>query len=129
MAATIMCGVQYLHKPDLQRQAGLFTREPAVLTLGTTLLFIAAVFQLFDGLQGVVTGTLRGLGDTRTPMVTNLAAHWAIGLPIGYTLCFIAGWGAPGLWCGLSAGLIIASIVLTTVWARRVRAYQVTGHL
>jgi MATE family multidrug resistance protein len=99
---------------------GLFTRDDAVLALGASLLFIAAVFQLFDGLQGVVTGTLRGLGDTRTPMVTNLAAHWLIGLPVGYWLCFSAGWGAPGLWWGLSAGLIVAGVVLTTVWARSV---------
>ena len=74
---------------------GLFTNDAAVLALGASLLWIAAVFQLFDGLQGVVTGTLRGLGDTRTPMVTNLAAHWLIGLPVGYWLCFGLGWGAP----------------------------------
>ena len=75
---------------------GLFTTDAAVLALGASLLWIAAVFQLFDGLQGVVTGTLRGLGDTRTPMVTNLAAHWLIGLPIGYWLCFV--------WAGAHAG-------------------------
>jgi MATE family multidrug resistance protein len=97
---------------------GLFTRDAAVLELGASLLFIAAVFQLFDGLQGVVTGTLRGLGDTRTPMVTNLAAHWLVGLPVGYWLCFSAGWGVRGLWWGLSIGLIVAGVVLTTVWAR-----------
>ena len=107
----------------------LFSRDPAVLALGSSLLLIAAVFQLFDGLQGVVTGTLRGLGDTRTPMITNLAAHWLIGLPVGYSLCFVAGWGAPGLWWGLSVGLIMAGVVLTTVWARRVRRYQHDGHL
>jgi MATE family multidrug resistance protein len=103
---------------------GLFTRDAAVLELGASLLFIAAVFQLFDGLQGVVTGTLRGLGDTRTPMVTNLAAHWLIGLPVGYWLCFSAGWGARGLWWGLSIGLIVAGVVLTTVWARSGRALR-----
>jgi MATE family multidrug resistance protein len=105
----------------------LFTRDEAVLALGGSLLFIAAVFQLFDGLQGVVTGTLRGLGDTRTPMVTNLAAHWLIGLPIGYWLCFSAGWGARGLWWGLSLGLIVAGVVLTTVWARSVARLQTSG--
>jgi MATE family multidrug resistance protein len=98
---------------------GFFTRDAGVLTLGTSLLAIAAVFQLFDGLQGVVTGTLRGLGDTRTPMVTNLGAHWLVGLPIGYTLCFVAGWGAPGLWWGLSVGLIVAGVVLLAAWIRR----------
>ena len=99
---------------------GLFSDDVAVVTLGASLLWIAAVFQLFDGLQGVVTGTLRGLGDTRTPMVTNLAAHWLIGLPIGYWLCFVMDWGARGLWWGLSIGLIVAGAVLTAVWARRV---------
>ena len=53
-------------------------------------------------------------------MVTNLAAHWLIGLPVGYWLCFVAGWGARGLWWGLSAGLIVAGAVLTAVWARSV---------
>ncbi len=99
---------------------GFFTHDADVLALGASLLAIAAVFQLFDGLQGVVTGTLRGLGDTRTAMVTNLGAHWLVGLPIGYTLCFTAGWGAPGLWWGLSAGLIVAGVVLLAVWTRRV---------
>lgn len=103
---------------------GWFTDDEAVIALGTSLLGIAAVFQLFDGLQGVVTGTLRGLGDTRTPMVTNLAAHWLIGLPIGYGLCFVLGWGAPGLWWGLSAGLCVAGLVLTTVWVRYAKRLQ-----
>lgn len=106
---------------------GLFTRDEAVLSLGASLLLIAAVFQLFDGLQGVVTGTLRGLGDTRTPMVTNLAAHWLVGLPVGYWLCFSAGWGARGLWWGLSVGLIVAGVVLTSVWARSVAGYRRKG--
>ena len=70
---------------------GLFTTDDAVLALGSSLLFVAAIFQLFDGLQIVTTGALRGLGDTRTPMATNLAAHWLFGLPVGYTLCFVIG--------------------------------------
>ncbi|MGE0463295.1 MAG: MATE family efflux transporter [Vicinamibacterales bacterium] len=108
---------------------GFFTRDAEVLALGSSLLLIAAVFQLFDGLQGVITGTLRGLGDTRTPMVTNLGAHWLVGLPVGYSLCFIAGWGAAGLWWGLSVGLILAGGILLTVWARSVRHYQRTGRI
>lgn len=108
---------------------GFFTGDAEVLALGSSLLLIAAVFQLFDGLQGVITGTLRGLGDTRTPMVTNLGAHWVVGLPVGYTLCFISGWGAAGLWWGLSIGLILAGAVLLTVWARSVRRYQQRGRL
>ena len=83
---------------------GAFTSDVSVLRIGTSLLFVAAVFQLFDGVQGVATGVLRGLGDTRTPMLWNLAAHWFIGLPLGYALCFIAGLGVIGLWWGLSVG-------------------------
>jgi multidrug resistance protein, MATE family len=98
---------------------GAFTRDAGVLAVGTTLLFVAAIFQLFDGIQAVATGALRGLGDTRTPMWWNLAGHWAIGLPFGYTLCFILGFGVIGLWWGLSTGLIICGVALLIVWARR----------
>jgi MATE family multidrug resistance protein len=87
-------------------------------------LFVGAVFQLFDGLQGVATGVLRGLGDTRSPMLWNLAGHWFIGLPLGYTLCFLAGLGVVGLWWGLSSGLMICGVALLIVWARRVAHFQ-----
>jgi MATE family multidrug resistance protein len=100
---------------------GIFTTDPMVLSIGTTLLFVASIFQLFDGLQVVGTGVLRGLGDTRTPMALNLAGHWLFGLPVGYTLCFVAGWGVTGLWVGLSAGLTLVGVVLVWVWARRAR--------
>ncbi|MCC7185750.1 MAG: MATE family efflux transporter, partial [Acidobacteria bacterium] len=94
----------------------IYTDDPTVIDLGVVLLFLCAVFQLFDGLQTVATGALRGLGDTRTPMVTNLVGHWALGLPIGYYLCFFRGWGVAGLWTGLSIGLIFVGAVLLFVW-------------
>ncbi len=103
---------------------GLFSREEDVLVLGSALLFVAAVFQLFDGLQIVATGVLRGIGDTRTPMITNLAGHWLFGLPIGYSLCFMFGFGVIGLWIGLSTGLIIAGVVLVWFWNHRIHALQ-----
>ena len=61
-----------------------FTADVGVIETGVTLLAVAAVFQLFDGVQAVATGVLRGLGDTWTPMLCNLAGHWMIGLPVGY---------------------------------------------
>ena len=82
------------------------------------LLFVAAVFQLFDGVQGVTTGALRGLGDTKTAMLWNLAGHWVIGLPLGYLLCFRWGYGVVGLWWGLSTGLMICGIGLLAAWMR-----------
>jgi MATE family, multidrug efflux pump len=102
---------------------GAFTTSPAVVAIGVSLLFVGAVFQLFDGLQGVATGVLRGLGDTRSPMLWNLAGHWFIGLPLGYTLCFVAGLGAVGLWWGLSSGLMICGVALLVVWWRRIAAW------
>ena len=102
---------------------GGFTQDPAVIGVGVSLLAIAAVFQLFDGVQGVATGILRGLGDTHTPMIWNLAGHWFIGLPLGYALCFVVGLGIRGLWWGLSLGLIICGTALLAVWRRRVAAF------
>jgi MATE family multidrug resistance protein len=99
-----------------------FTTDPRVLDIGVSLLLVAAVFQMFDGLQVVATGVLRGLGDTRTPMLWNLAGHWLIGLPLGYTLCFNVGFGVVGLWWGLSTGLIICGIALLAVWRQRIHA-------
>lgn len=108
---------------------GWFSTDPSVLSVGTSLLLLAAVFQLFDGIQGVITGTLRGLGDTQTPMKVNLIAHWLFGLPIGYLLCFVAGWGVYGLWVGLSLGLIVVGIVLFWVWSVKIRDYLEYGTL
>lgn len=99
----------------------MFTTDARVVRIGTTLLAIAAAFQLFDGTQAVATGVLRGLGDTQTPMVMNVIGHWVLGLPVGYALCFRFGWGVAGLWIGLSIGLVFCAIVLVVAWIRRTR--------
>lgn len=99
---------------------GRFTDDPGVLSIGAALLFVAAIFQLFDGVQGVATGALRGLGDTRSPMLWNFAGHWLIGLPLGYALCFPLAHGVIGLWWGLSTGLFICGVALLTVWSNRI---------
>jgi multidrug resistance protein, MATE family len=97
---------------------GVFTADRSVLAVGVTLLFVCAMFQPFDALQVVATGALRGRGDTRTPMLCNLAGHWFIGLPVGYTLCFWQGWGVVGLWAGLSVGIILIGVALVMTWHR-----------
>ena len=96
-----------------------FSTEASVLQLGARLLAVAALFQLFDGLQVVATGILRGLGDTRTPVVWNVIGHWGLGLPIAWWLCFPMGWGVVGLWVGLATGLTLCGIILVGVWHRR----------
>ena len=101
---------------------GIFTPDVDVIDTGVTLLLVAAVFQISDGLQVVATGALRGLGDTQTPMLLNLVCHWLVGLPVGYVLCFVAGWGVVGLWIGLSTGLFLVGLVLVATWRQRARA-------
>jgi len=98
----------------------IYTRDPAVIRIGATLLRIAAFFELFDGFQTVATGALRGLGDTRTPMLAHFGGYWLVGLPLAYVLCFSFRWGASGLWVGLSAALILIGTALLGVWRRRI---------
>jgi MATE family multidrug resistance protein len=101
-----------------------FSSDVEVLKIGVTLLYLAGMFQLFDGVQVASSGILRGAGETRLPMLGNLLAHWLIGLPIGYVLGIRLGWGAPGIWVGLTAGLIAVAITLLTVWVRKSRAME-----
>ncbi len=100
----------------------VFTPNAAVIKTGVSLLAVAAFFQLFDGLQTVATGALRGAGDTRSPMISHLVAYWFVGLPLGYWLCFRWGLGAAGLWIGLCVALILIGIALSAVWHRKVRS-------
>jgi MATE family multidrug resistance protein len=99
-----------------------FTNDTAVIGTAVSLLSVAAVFQLFDGLQVVATGVLRGAGDTRTGMIAGLIGYWVLGLPVGAGLCFTAGFGVVGLWVGLSVGLIVVATALVLVWLQRTRA-------
>jgi MATE family multidrug resistance protein len=98
--------------------ARMYTPAEDVIRATTYLLAAGAAFQLFDGIQTVATGALRGAGDTRTPMLCHLIAYWIIGLPLGYWLCFSLGWGAFGLWSGLSMALILIGVVLLLTWRR-----------
>ncbi len=97
----------------------LYTHDAEVVSLGARLLMIAALFQLFDGIQGVAIGALRGTGDTRTAMLAHLVCDWGLGLPVACYFCFRRGWGVTGLWIGLSLAMILAGIVLLGAWARR----------
>jgi MATE family multidrug resistance protein len=94
----------------------LYTHDPRVLAVGPSLLWIAAAFQVFDGVQTVCTGALRGLGETRAPMLANFVGYWILGLPLGLTLCFILKWGIYGMWIGLTLALIVISTILLRRW-------------
>ncbi len=101
-----------------ERIVKIFTQNTDVLAIAVPLLFVAAIFQIFDGIQVAATGILRGAGDTKTTLYANLVAHWLLGLPLGYVLCFHFQWGVLGLWAGLSGGLTIVAIVLLVYWSR-----------
>ena len=101
--------------------ARIYTPEADVVKAGAMLLIVAAVFQLFDGLQVVATGALRGAGNTRTPVMANLIGYWVMGLPLGALLCFRWRMGAVGMWAGLCLALIIIGSSLLLVWSRQIR--------
>ena len=92
----------------------IYTQDLEVSNLAVSLVFFAAVFQLSDGLQVGAFGALRGLKDTRMPMVFNLISYWFIGFSVGYYLSFIGGYGPEGLWMGLIAGLTTAAMLHNT---------------
>ena len=104
----------------------LYTRDPRVLAVGPSLLWIAAAFQIFDGIQTVCTGALRGLGETRVPMFANLVGYWVLGLPLGFILCFVLKWGIYGMWIGLTLALIIISMTLLLRWCKDSAAFALT---
>jgi MATE family multidrug resistance protein len=94
----------------------IYSRDPRVLLLGAHILMIVAAFQVFDGAQTVATGVLRGLGETRFPMMMNFAGYWLLGLPLGAWLCFRMGWGLSGLWIGLTLALVLIASLLVRRW-------------
>lgn len=99
--------------------ARIYTNDPAVLALAATLIPIAGVFQVADGLQAVAAGVLRGAGDTRAPLVLNLLGFWLVGTPISLYLGFRTPAGAVGLWWGLVAGLGAVALLLLLRMRRR----------
>jgi multidrug resistance protein, MATE family len=106
--------------------ARMYTPEPDVVNAGATLLLVAAVFQLFDGLQVVATGALRGAGDTRIPMLANFIGYWVLGLPLGAFLCFKLKMGAVGMWLGLCLALVLIGSALLAVWQAEIKKLTIT---
>lgn len=92
-----------------------------VIELAVVLLAYAALFQVVDGAQAVCAGMLRGLHDTRVPMLLAAIGYWGIGLPLGALLAFHWRFGAAGVWIGMATGLAAVAILLTGRWLRRGR--------
>ncbi len=103
-------GVTFLSVPGVL--ARIYSPDMVVVSLAAALIPVAGIFQVFDGLQAVASGVLRGVGDTLAPMVVNLVGFWLIGLPISLYFGFRAGFGPLGLWWGMAAGLAAVSVFL-----------------
>lgn len=98
-----------------------FIHDSEVIHLAAKLLIIAAFFQLFDGIQVMSMGALRGFSDVKTPTVIALLTYWVISMPVGYILMTYVGLGASGIWYGLLIGLLLAAIFLTLRFVRLLR--------
>lgn len=90
-----------------------YVKDPDVINLAALFFIVVAIFEIFDGVQAVAIGALRGMSDTQWPGIIAFVAYWIVGLPFGYLLAFHLGAGPVGIWIGLLIGLIIASIFLT----------------
>jgi len=101
--------------------ARLYTMDPAVISVVSILLPIAALFQVCDGIQVVSSGVLRGAADTTFSAAIALLGYWVIGLPVGWVLAFRAGLGPAGLWWGITVGLTVVAVLLTLRIALRFR--------
>jgi multidrug resistance protein, MATE family len=92
-----------------------------VVELAKSFLLVAAVFQIADGAQVVGAGMLRGLHDTRVPMIFALIGYWVIGIGVGTGLAFVGGFAGVGIWIGLASGLAVVSILMLWRWRWRAR--------
>jgi MATE family multidrug resistance protein len=90
-----------------------------VIGLAVSFLGVAAIFQIVDGAQVVGAGILRGLHDTRVPMMFTFIGYWLVGIGVGIWLAFSAGWGGVGIWTGLALGLAIVAVLMLARWIRR----------
>lgn len=95
-----------------------------VQVITASLLYIAAMFQLSDGVQAVSLGALRGLSDTKIPTLVTIIAYWVIGIPIGYYMAFNLNFGLYGIWYGLSIGLTFSAILLSIRFIKEAKTMQ-----
>jgi MATE family multidrug resistance protein len=121
LAAAVMGGFALIFVVAGQPIAHAFVASPAVVALTAQLLFIAALFQVADGVQVAAIAALRGLTDVRVPAMMAVTAYWLLAVPLAYALAFHAQQGAVGIWIGLATGLGAAAVGLSWRFHRRTR--------
>ncbi|MBC7711722.1 MAG: MATE family efflux transporter [Rhizobacter sp.] len=120
----IVFALMYLTIPHLVM--GLATKDYPVIVYGSGLLFWVGIFQIPDGLQVVLSGVMRGLNETRVPMLMGIVSYWVIGLPIGTYLAYTRMMEARGLWIGLAIGLTCMCIFLLFFYQNRIKKLRQT---
>lgn len=105
-----LCALAFLLAP--RWILGLYTHDPQIVSVGLTLLVMAAAFQVFDGAQVAGLCALRGAADTRVPMLITVLAYWGVGAPAAYWLGFHTRMGPQGIWAGLVISLGLAAVLL-----------------
>jgi len=99
----------------------IFSADKRIILTGSCLLFIAALFQIFDGTQITLSGALRGLGSTRPIFFTMLFSYWVVGLPVGIYLAFVKNFQIFGLWIGLAVALFICALIFSLVLIKKLK--------
>ncbi|HEV2147257.1 MAG TPA: MATE family efflux transporter [Longimicrobiaceae bacterium] len=118
VAATYLCAVGFMSLTAVafflfpRELVGLYTSDPGIVRVATSLMVVAAFFQVFDGAQVAGLCALRGASDTRVPMLMAVAGYWGIGVAVGYLLGFHTTLGPAGVWAGLSAALATVAVLL-----------------
>ena len=129
MGAGFMCATAVMFLTLPEPLARLYTRDATVIDIAVLLIPIAGLFQVFDGLQAVGAGVLRGLGDTRVPLVAMVVGYWVLGVPVSIWLGFYTSLGPVGLWWGFVVGLATVALFLVArvrlLLARGVRRVSV----
>ncbi len=119
LCCLVMAGTATIFLTLPEWLAAVFSTDPGIAAVAAALMPVAGMFQLFDGLQVVCAGALRGVADTLRPMIYNVLGFWLFGLPISLGLGFALEWGPVGLWWGLAAGLgAVALLLLGRMWNR-----------
>lgn len=103
-----------------------FTPDAAVRALTVQLLVLAGVFQIFDGIQVVSSGALRGFADTKVPFLVGIVSYWLVALPVSWVTAFHFGFGAPGIWVGLVVGLGVAAVSMSTRLLRKCKRLNIS---
>ena len=129
VAFALLTMVMYLLVPELLLGLFLDSGDPdrtAILSVGVSLLIVAALFQLVDGGQVVALGLLRGLQDTKVPLIHAAVSYWLIGVPASYIFGFWVGWDGIGVWLGLVVGLACAAgLMMHRFWTYGVSSLPV----